>query len=102
MSDHDLFSVFEEDDSDIMQVPVSESKRSEPKPQKRKALPAFHTNEAPRKKRKISDEKDLITEVAEGTAEAEERKRREMEEAAQETTLIECIHEVAYPPDWGK
>lgn|SRR3990167_2354467 len=98
----DLFSVFQ-DDSSFPAEPLTET-QPPPKPfserfqLKRKSQQ--NDESAPvTKKPKLSD-KPLILEVAEGTAAAEARKKELMEEGTQ-TTTIDCIHEVAYPPNWG-
>lgn len=95
----DFFSVFEDDGTEVNTT--QNLNRSELQKRKQSSV-SLHNNETPRKKMKITEEKDFIVEVTKGTAAAEEKKRKEMEEAAQETTLIECIHEVAYPPNWGE
>ena len=98
----DLFSVFQ-DDSNYTAEPITEtqppvkpfSERFHLKRQAQHEEPA-----PPTKKPKLTSDKPLILEVAEGTAAAEARKKELMEEGTQ-TTTIDCIHEVAYPPDWG-
>ena len=108
MSSDDLFSVFQDDaelhPTQVVEVaPTNRSDQSvaERLSLKRKGDENTNGNSPHPKKQKIHEEKELILQVAEGHAAAEEKKKQEIEALSQETTLIECIHEVAYPPDWG-
>lgn len=101
MPQADLFSVFEEDEDDqntisresdfnIKSIGVGSKRIMD--------VDISSPNKRQKTIQEMKEEKPLILEVAEGTAAAEKRKQEEN----QETTLIECIHEVAYPPNWRK
>ena len=96
----DLFSVFD-DDNDQPQ----KKNENVDSPAPSKVLTALkrknftQETEQPLKKHMPEVPKPLVVEVAENNAKIQ-KKKEALDNEEPLVTLVECIHEIAYPPDW--